>query len=64
MNGISWKTTLAGLVAAVAFLLGHVFKIDVPTEVTDGIVAVALFVGGLIQKDKDVTGTGSTAQTK
>lgn len=47
----NWKTTLAGLITSVPFLLG-VFHITLPVEVVNGIVAVGTFALGYHASDK------------
>jgi uncharacterized membrane protein len=49
----NWKTTLTGLVTAIAVIAKSVFNIDVPTE---AIITVGLFVIAFFAKDSDVTG--------
>jgi thiamine transporter ThiT len=46
------KTTIAGIVAAGAFIL-KIFKVDLPTEVTDGLVAIAVFCVGFFAQGKE-----------
>lgn len=46
----SIKTTIAGVLASAA-MLAKTFGLEVPTEVTDGILAVAMFFLGLFSKD-------------
>jgi len=43
------KTTVAGFVAAAAFI-AKIFKIDVPQEVVDGVIAVAVFCIGFFSQ--------------
>lgn len=47
----SVKTTIAGVLASVA-MLAKTFGLEIPTEVTDGILAVAMFAMGFFSKDK------------
>lgn len=46
------KTTVAGAVAFLAFV-AKIFKIDVPAEVTDGLIAVAVFALGFFSQGKE-----------
>ncbi len=54
----SWKTTVAALVGAVAYVVNAVFGLAIPSE---AIIAVAVFFIGIFAKDSDVTG-GTTQQ--
>lgn len=45
------KTTVAGVVAAIA-TFSQAFGFEIPAEVTNGIIAVALFFMGLFARDK------------
>ena len=53
---VNWKTTVAGVVGAIAMVL-RLFKVDVPQEVLDGVIAIAVFAIGFFAKDAGVTGT-------
>jgi hypothetical protein len=53
---VNYKTTIAGVIGAIAMVL-KLFKLDVPQEVLDGIVAIAVFAMGFFAKDAGVTGT-------
>lgn len=45
------KTTIAGLVAGLALVV-RTIGLDIPQEVLDGIIAVAVFVLGFAARDK------------
>ena len=49
----SWKTTVAGVIGGLAFIINSVFGLQIPTE---AILATSVFVIGLFAKDSDVTG--------
>ena len=49
----SWKTTVAGIIGGVAFIVNSVFGLQLPTE---AILATTVFIIGLFAKDSDVTG--------
>lgn len=49
----SWKTTVAGVIGGLAFIINSVFGLQIPTE---AILATTVFVIGLFAKDSDVTG--------
>lgn len=51
----SYKTTIAGAIAAAAILC-RIFGLEIPQPVLDGISAAALFFVGLFAKDSNVTG--------
>lgn len=46
----NWKTTVSGVLSAVVILL-KLFGIEVPQPVSDGLLAVSLFMVGLFAKD-------------
>ena len=46
-----WKTTISAIVAALAMILKNVIKIEIPQEVLDGIIAIAVFLTGFFAKD-------------
>ncbi len=50
----SWKTTLAGVVGAIAYACNLIFGLEIPS---DAILAVAIFAIGLFAKDGDVSGS-------
>lgn len=45
-----WKTTITGIIGAVVYLVSA-FGVTVPPEVSNGIIAVVLFMIGLFAKD-------------
>ena len=45
------KTTIIGLVGAAAVLIKSIFSIDIPQPVTDGFIAVVLFLLAMFAKD-------------
>jgi hypothetical protein len=45
------RTTIVGLVAAVVILVKAVFGIEVPTGVSEGFIAVVVFLLGLFSRD-------------
>lgn len=47
-----WKTTLTGIVGAVAALLGTLGIVDIPANVQVGIVSVTMFLIGWFAGDK------------
>lgn len=49
----NWKTTVAGVIGGLAFIINSVFGLQMPTE---AILATTVFVIGLFAKDSDVTG--------
>lgn len=49
----SWKTTVAGIIGGLAFIVNSVFGLQLPTE---AILATTVFIIGLFAKDSDVTG--------
>ena len=49
----NWKTTVAGLLAAVGQILS-IF--GVPVEVGSAVSVIGLFILGLVSKDSNVTG--------
>jgi len=49
----SWKTTLTAILTGLAVILKSLLGIDIPT---DAILAVAVFVIGLLAKDANKTG--------
>lgn len=51
----NWKTTLGAFVATLGAIL-KLFGIEVPEEVTTGLVAVGVFIIGFFSKDSNVTG--------
>lgn len=55
------KTTIAGIVATIGFIL-KIFKIDVPVEVTDGLIAIGIFVMAYFtnKKNKPKTDVGGS----
>lgn len=53
----NWKTTLTGIIGAIAYACNLIFGLEIPS---DAILAVALFAIGLFAKDSNVT--GGTAQ--
>ena len=46
------RTTIAGIVAGIA-ILSRTFGLEIPSEVTDGIIAVAVFFLGFFAKQAD-----------
>lgn len=54
----NWKTTLTGIVGAVAYACNLIFGLEIPS---DAILAVAIFAIGLFAKDSNATG-GTTQQ--
>lgn len=48
---VSLKTTIAGVLASIA-MMAKTFGLEIPTEVTDGVLAVAMFFMGFFSKDK------------
>ena len=46
-----WKTTLSGLLMAVA-MAAKTFGLDIPQEVIDSIILLAAFAIGFFAKDK------------
>lgn len=46
-----WKTTISGLVAAVV-VIAKGFGIEIPQAVSDGILAIAMFLMGFFASDK------------
>jgi hypothetical protein len=53
----NWKTTLTGIIGAIAYACNLIFGLEIPS---DAILAVAIFAIGLFAKDSNVT--GGTAQ--
>ena len=53
INMKNWKTTVAGLLAAVGQILS-IF--GVPVEVGSAVSVIGLFILGLVSKDSNVTG--------
>jgi hypothetical protein len=51
----NWKTTMAGVVATLGLIL-KLFKIDLPEEVSNGLIAIGVFAIGFFAKDSNVTG--------
>ena len=45
------KTTLIGIIGAIAILIKVIFKIEVPQEVQDSSVAIIVFLLGLFSSD-------------
>lgn len=54
----NWKTTVAGIIGGLAFIVNSVFGLQIPT---DAILATTVFLIGLFAKDSNVTG-GTTQQ--
>ena len=54
----NWKTTLTGIIGAIAYACNLIFGLEIPS---DAILAVAIFAIGLFAKDSNVTG-GTTQQ--
>lgn len=54
----NWKTTLTGIIGAVAYACNLIFGLEIPS---DAILAVAIFAIGLFAKDSNATG-GTTQQ--
>lgn len=48
----NWKTTISGVLSAAVILL-KLFGVDVPQPVSDGLLAVSLFLVGLFAKDAE-----------
>jgi len=46
----NWKTTISGIVGAIAFACNALFGLNIPSE---AIIAVSLFFVGLFSKDAD-----------
>jgi len=49
------KTTLIGIIGAIAILIKVIFKIEVPQEVQDSFVAIIVFLLGLFSSDSSKT---------
>ncbi len=49
----NWKTTLTGIIGAIAYACNLIFGLEIPS---DAILAVAIFAIGLFAKDSNVTG--------
>lgn len=49
----NWKTTVAAIVGAIAYVINAVFGLPIPS---DAIIATAVFFIGLFAKDSNVTG--------
>ncbi|MBK7578534.1 MAG: hypothetical protein IPI24_14110 [Ignavibacteria bacterium] len=54
----NWKTTLTGIIGAIAYACNLIFGLEIPS---DAILAVAIFAIGLFAKDSNATG-GTTQQ--
>ena len=48
----NWKTTISSVIGAIVILC-KVFGVEIPQPVSDGILAVALFLVGLFAKDAE-----------
>lgn len=46
-----WKTTVVGVFTAFFYLITVAFQINVPTDVQNAIIVLALFLLGLFAKD-------------
>jgi hypothetical protein len=51
MNLRDPRTTISGLVVTIGVLL-KLFKIDLPDEVSNGLIAIGVFLMGFFAKDK------------
>lgn len=56
----NWKTTISAIIGALA-MLAQALGLNIPEEVTKGIMAVSIFLVGFFAKDSNVTG-GDTPQ--
>ncbi len=56
---MDWKTTIPGLVGGIVGILGA-FGIIIPPEVSQGVVAIALFVLGLFATSRGTNGGHQT----
>jgi hypothetical protein len=52
-----WKTTLTGIVGAIAMIAQAIFKFEIPAEIQSAFIAVIVFLIGLFAKDSVETKT-------
>jgi hypothetical protein len=48
-----WKTTVVGVLTAFFYLITVAFQVNIPAEVQNAIVVLAIFLIGLFAKDSD-----------
>jgi len=63
LNGINWKTTLAGIVGGVVTYTVTMVQSGNPWDWKAWAMGVVPVIIGFFAKDKDVTGAGSSANT-
>lgn len=56
MQNMNWKTTLTGVIGAIAVIIKFAFGLDIPADVQIAFVVLIVFALALFSKDKDVTG--------